>query len=200
MAILKHLSRHVRSSLAPFRLGLIAFALGSVGVPVGFAADAVPSREYAIKAAALFNFVPFIQWPAEAFPDSDTPVVIGILGPDPFGPLIDSLVDHETFRGHPIQVERYDSLASIGRCHVLFVSRTALHDDGRNQLASLASRPILTVSDAAGFAQAGGAVEFYTDRNRLRMIVNLTAVRTAGLNISSKLLRLADVIKEDPAP
>lgn len=176
----------------------MSFAVIASPLPVR-SADASAHREYAIKAAALFNFVPFIHWPVESFPADDTPVVIGILGPDPFGPVIDRIVAHETLRGHPIRIERYASLHAIGRCHILFIARGA-RDTWRKHATSLAHRPILTVSDTEGFARGGGMVQFYTDRNRLRMIINLGAARAAGLNVSSKLLRLADVIKEDPSP
>ena len=157
---------------------------------------AAVNREYAIKAAALYNFIPFIDWPPAAFPSPSSPVIIGILGPDPFGPLIDGLVENENYRGHPIQVRRYHSVDEIGLCHILFVSR---HEPRYVRVlvhSAFASRPMLTVSDADDFARDGGGAQFFIQRNRVQMLFNLRATNAAGLKISSKLLRLCDVIEE----
>jgi hypothetical protein len=159
----------------------------------GLAAQTGRASEYQLKAVFLFNFAQFIDWPAEAFPEADTPVVIGILGDDPFEGLLDQTVRDERLRGRPFQVRRYQSVDEIKTCHILFIRRP---DGARLEetLARLKNRPILTVSDVDGFAERGGMIRFVTDRNRIRLQINPESVEAAHLTISSKLLRVAEVI------
>ena len=159
----------------------------------GVAAQAVRTPEYQVKAVFLFNFAQFVDWPAAAFPASDTPLVIGVLGNDPFGAALDQTVRDERVGGRSFQVRRYQSVDEIKTCHILFISRSE-GDRPEAILAGLKHRPILTVSDADGFAQRGGMIRFVTDRNRIRLQLNLAATEAAHLTISSKLLRVAEII------
>ncbi len=160
----------------------------------GLAAQAARASEYEVKAVFLFNFAQFVDWPPEAFPAPDTPLVICVLGQDPFGPALDQTVRDERLGGRPFQVRRYQSVDEIKTCHILFISRS---EGARPDviLAGLKQRPILTVSDADGFAQRGGMIRFVTDRNRIRLQLNLAATEAAHLTISSKLLRVAEIIR-----
>jgi len=148
--------------------------------------------EYQVKAVFLFNFAQFVDWPADAFPESDTPLVIGVLGDDPFGSVLDQTVRGEHVGGRPFQVRRYQRVDEIKTCHILFVGRS---EESRPEglLAALKNRPILTVSDADGFAERGGMIRFVTDRKRIRLQINLAAAEAARLTISSKLLRVAEI-------
>jgi hypothetical protein len=159
----------------------------------GLAAQAVRASEYQVKAVFLFNFAQFVDWPAEAFPASDTPLVICVLGNDPFGDALDQTVRDERLGSRPFQVRRYHSVDEIKTCHILFINRL---DGDRPEviLAGLKDRPILTVSDADGFARRGGMIRFVTDRNRIRLQLNLAATEAAHLTISSKLLRVAEIV------
>lgn len=159
----------------------------------GLAAQTAPPSEYQVKAVFLFNFAQFVDWPAEALPDADTPLVIGVLGDDPFGGLLDRTVGDERLRGRPFEVRRYQSVDEVKTCHILFIGESE-GDRPEGILAGLKHRPILTVSDANGFAQRGGMIRFVTDRNRIRLQINLVAAEAAHLTISSKLLRVAEVI------
>ena len=159
----------------------------------GVAAQSAPTPEYRLKAIFLFNFAQFVEWPASAFPEPDTPLVIGVLGEDPFGPYLDETVRGETVNDHPLAVRRYRRVEEIGACHILFVSRAEQGHLGEI-LDSLKDRSVLTVSDADGFARRGGMIRFVTERNRIRFRVNLEAVRAADLTISSKLLRPAQIV------
>ena len=177
-------------------MALLTRALVVAGLFVagrGLAAQAVRASEYQVKAVFLFNFAQFVDWPAEAFPAPDTPLVICVLGDDPFGAALDQTVRNERLGARPFQVQRYRSVDEIKTCHILFISRS---EGARPEaiLAGLKRRPILTVSDADGFAQRGGMIRFVTDRNRIRLQLNLGATDAAHLTISSKLLRVADVI------
>jgi hypothetical protein len=164
-----------------------------LGAAAGLTAQGARATEYHVKAVFLFNFAQFVDWPSEAFPDPQTPLVIGILGEDPFGGFLDQTVGDERLGGRPFQVRRYRSVDEIKTCHILFISRPE-GDRPEAILAALKNRPILTVSDADGFAERGGMIRFVTDRNRIRLQINLEAVRAARVTISSKLLRVAEII------
>ncbi|HLB82065.1 MAG TPA: YfiR family protein [Gemmatimonadales bacterium] len=156
-------------------------------------AQAARAAESQVKAVFLFNFAQFVGWPPAAFPDSGAPLVIGILGDDPVEGFLDQTVRGEQVRGRAFQVQRYHSVDEIKTCHVLFISRpsAARLDD---VLASVRSKPILTVSDDDRFAERGGMVRFVTDHNRIRLQINLDAAQAASLTISSKLLRVAEIV------
>jgi hypothetical protein len=165
-----------------------------LGAGPGLAAQGVRASEYQVKAVFLFNFAQFVDWPAEAFADSSTPLVICVLGNDPFGDALDQTVRDERLGSRPFQVRRYHSVDEIKTCHILFISRS---EGARSEviLAGLKQRSILTVSDADDFAQRGGMIRFVTDRNRIRLQLNLAATEAAHLTISSKLLRVAEIVR-----
>jgi len=151
------------------------------------------ASEAQVKAVFLFNFAQFVDWPAEAVPDSQAPLVIGILGGDPFGDVLDATVRGEHRGARPFVVHRYQRLEDITRCDILFINRSA-GDAPEEILARLKNRPILTVSDADRFAERGGMIRFVTDRGRIRLQINPVSAEAAHLTISSKLLRVAEVI------
>ena len=155
--------------------------------------DTAPvSREYLIKAALLFNFAKFAEWPAASFTNDSAPLRICVIGDDPFGPALDSLLGKQV-RNRPIAVTRIVDVQSTPQCHILFVS-----DSEQAQvpaiLAVIGTRPILTVADMDRFANAGGVVALKKNENRSRIEINVGAAKQAGLKLSSKLLRLADTV------
>jgi hypothetical protein len=152
-----------------------------------------PAKEYQLKAVFLFNFAQFVDWPASAFPAPDTPLVIGILGRDPFGTYLDETVRGETVKGHPLAVQRFRRVEDITTCHILFISGA---EEGRLEqvLAGLKGRSILTVGDVEGFAARGGMIRFLTDQNRIRLRINLEVAKADDLTVSSKLLRPAEIV------
>jgi hypothetical protein len=151
------------------------------------------SREYQVKAVFLFNFAQFVEWPSPAFPEVQTPLVIGVLGEDPFGAYLDETVRGETVNNRPLVVRRFRSVEEIDTCHVLFISRS---ETGRVEqiVASLKGRSILTVGDADGFAKRGVMIRLTTVDNKIRLRINLERANAANLKISSKLLRPAEVV------
>ncbi len=156
-------------------------------------AQAAKASEAQVKAVFLFNFAQFVDWPPEAVPDSQAPLVIGILGGDPFGDFLDATVRGEHRGARPFAVRRYQRVDEITRCDILFISRP-VGDQPEEILARLKNRPILTVSDADRFAERGGMIRFVTDRSRIRLQINPEPAEAARLTISSKLLRVAEVI------
>ncbi len=170
----------------------IAAALLLVGA-ARLGAQAAKASEAQVKAVFLFNFAQFVDWPPEAVPDSQAPLVIGILGGDPFGDFLDATVRGERRGARPFVVQRYQRVDDITRCDILFINRSA-GDAPEEILARLKNRPILTVSDADRFAERGGMIRFVTDRSRIRLQINPAAAEAARLTISSKLLRVAEVV------
>jgi len=151
------------------------------------------SPEYQLKAVFLFNFAQFVEWPAKAFPEPDTPLGICVLGEDPFGTYLDETVRGETVGNHPLAVRRLRTVDEITGCHILFVSQQE-QAHLREILDSLKGHSVLTVSDAERFAMRGGMIRFVNAHNRIRLRINLEAARAADLTISSKLLRPAQIV------
>ena len=151
------------------------------------------AKEYQVKAVFLYNFVQFVTWPPQAFSGPGAPFRIGILGEDPFGSYLDETVKGEMVDGHPLVVERYGSVAEAGGCQILFVGRSEM-GNLESIFASIQGKPILTIGDAQGFIQRGGIVRFDLKDNKVHLRISLKAAKRARLEISSKLLRLADIV------
>ena len=160
------------------------------------AAGSETFKEYELKAAYLYNFTQFVDWPPEAFPAPDTPLVIGVLGADPFGRNLDVLVNNEVVKNRRLVVQRYRRAADIGICHILFISGSET-ERVEQILAVLKGKPILTVGDSSSFAFRGGIIRLLTDKNKIRLKINMEAAKAANLTISSKLLRAADLVGND---
>ena len=151
------------------------------------------SKEYQIKAVFLFNFAQFVDWPTNAFPEAQTPFVIGVLGEDSFGSYLDETVRGEKVNNRPLVVERYRNADQIKSCHILFISRSET-DRLEGIFHGLKGRSTLTVGDYDGFAQRGGMIRFVTEKNKVRLRIGLEAAKAAHLTISSKLLRPAEIV------
>jgi hypothetical protein len=151
-----------------------------------------PSREYQIKAAFIYNFVQFVEWPASAFESDTSAITIGVLGDNPFGDMLQRIVAGKTVRGRPLDVQYFSRLEDLGPCHVLFVNSydqgllAALHD-------KLKDKSVLTIGEDEQFLWTGGVIRFFSDDNKVRFEINPKAAERARLNISSKLLRLAKI-------
>lgn len=191
--------RSIVYSLMNYRLKGFAFTRCVVPVMLlamvitASSAQSVPSREYQIKAVFLYNFAQFVEWPARAFPDAQAPLIIGVLGQDPFGGYLEEIVRGEKINEHPLSVQRYNNVSEAKNCHILFVNFTKAADL-KEVFAALKFQSTLLVGDASNFILQGGMIRFFTENSKTRIQVNLEAVKDAELVISSKLLRLADVI------
>ena len=156
-------------------------------------------NEQDVKAVFLFNFAHFTEWPAQAFPDARAPLVIGLLGDDPFGRALDEAVAGETVRNRPLVVSRFRRVEDIGACHILFISSSEARSHA-GIFARLEGRPILTVGETEGFARRGGMIRFVSEQTRIRLRVNVGAIRSAGLVVSSRLLRAAEIVDTAHTP
>jgi hypothetical protein len=148
--------------------------------------------EYNLKAAFLFNFTKFVDWPADAFADEKSPFQLCILGEDPFGGSLDNVVANESVNGRPIAVRRLARGADPKACQILFLGRME-RDRQPEVLAGLRGSPVLTVGESDRFLAEGGLVSFFLEANRVRFEINLQNVDSTRLKFSSKLLRLAKV-------
>lgn len=150
------------------------------------------TEEYKIKAVFLFHFAQFVDWPSNNFTGERVPLVIGVLGEDPFGVYLDQVVAGEAINGHPLEVRRFSRPEDVSDCHILFIS-----GEGQGQLRSslkvIQDRAVLTVGDSPAFIRAGGMIRFFSQDSKVRLQINPEAARASGLTISSKLLRLADI-------
>jgi hypothetical protein len=148
--------------------------------------------EYEVKAAFLFNFTQFVEWPPASFASDQAPLMIGILGENPFGSYLEEIVAGEKVHGHSLTINYYKNLDEIKSCNILFINKDKA-GDMNNILASIKGKNILTVSDAPFFLQQGGIVRFYTLNNKISLQINLDAAKAAKLEVSSKLLRLCKI-------
>jgi len=153
------------------------------------------STEYDIKAALLFNLTQFTEWPARTFSDTNAPIVIGILGENPFGARLDKVVAGERVQNRPV-ITRYFNDPDEVKCHVLFISKSETLRVDR-LISKFRGSAMLTVSDIDRFARRGGMVRFVTERGRVRFNINPGEVEAAGLKLSSKLLRIAEIVSTE---
>jgi hypothetical protein len=143
--------------------------------------------EYQVKAAFLLSFATFTEWPATAFESPSSPLRICVMGDDPFDGSLARTVQGETVAGHPVVTHHVDSGEALTHCHVLFVPRTAEAAMERSPIG----RP-LTIAPPAG---PRAIISFAVDQGRVRFDVNRTAAERRGLRLSSKLLRIARLVK-----
>jgi hypothetical protein len=178
----------------PFRPAARGCVTGLLGLALLVAAPAaslpVAPPEYQIKAYFLLNFAQFVEWPAKAFRDKQAPLLIGVLGEDPFGSQLDDAVRGGKIGLRPLLVRRFSRVDEIAECHILFISAS---ESGQleNILTRLKGRNLLTVGDTDAFNRLGGMVRFVTEDNKIRLRINVKAARASELVISSKLIRPA---------
>lgn len=170
-------------------LGLIAVLIFSGFKPP----QTLVSDEHKVKAVFLYNFAQFVDWPATAYAESDSAIVIGVLGKDPFGSFLDETVNGESVKGHPITIQRYSSVKEIRQCHILYVNVTGTRLG--NTLSALKGKNILTVGDAANFTRLGGMIRFKNEENKIGLQINLNEVKQTDIVVSSKLLRLSEIVE-----
>lgn len=146
--------------------------------------------EYQVKAAFLFNFAKFVEWPPQAFKSPDDPVGICVFGPNPFGSTLGDMVRGKTLGKRGVVAYRVSDPQRAKTCHILFLNES---DDkrSRSMLEQLTGASILTVGESEGFLANGGVVNFKLEEARVRIEISTAAAERAQLRISSKLLSLA---------
>ena len=158
------------------------------------AAPSQPSLEYQVKAAFLLNFAKFIEWaPSEAAP-SDSPFAICVIGEDPFGLVIEQIIQGETVNGRKLAVQRIttESPETAKSCQIVYVGKV----QGIKELLSGIGPGVLTVGEGDAFIRDGGMIAFVLDHRRVRFIINLSAARNGQLTLSSRLLAVAKSVEK----
>jgi hypothetical protein len=172
-------------------VGIVLVAmLISGGAPSFARGEQAP--EYAVKAAFLYNFAKFVEWPADAFTGPASPIVLFVYGVDPFGDALKSLKG-KTANGRPIVVRYAANLGELERCHLLFVSASSMALLPKI-LQATKSWSVLTVGDVDGFARDGGTINLVNEEQRIGIEINMEAAQRSRLIISSKLLALAKIV------
>jgi hypothetical protein len=153
--------------------------------------------EYELKAAYLYNFGKFVQWPEQTFKNATDPFIIGIYGSNPFGEILQQTIQNKTLQNRPVIIINISNPQDAATCHILFISK--INKIELNQvLQVLANKPVLTVGDnIEEFCQSGGVVNFTGQHSQKRFEINNKASARIQLIISSKLLALSRIVTED---
>ncbi|MGD0920157.1 MAG: YfiR family protein [Terriglobia bacterium] len=151
--------------------------------------------EYQVKAAFLYNFAKFVEWSPEAVPKADAPFILGVVGEDPFGPVLEETLKGKTANGHPFAIRRFRREEDARGCQILFTSSSDQRYI-RSLLAILKGSSVLTVGETEGFCRLGGIVNFTLEEDKVRFEINRDAAERARLKISSKLLSVAKVVRD----
>ena len=172
------------------------FALLALGLSPGFAfAQSEVSQEYQVKAAFLYNFAKFVDWPSAAFANDNAPITVCVYGKDPFGATLDDTVRSKTIGARGFAVRRPKSPKDMAGCQIAFLAGSA-GDQLKDFLAVLDSSSVLSVGEDPHFAEQGGHVQFVMEGGRIRFLINVDSVNRAGFKMSSKLLALAKVVHD----
>jgi hypothetical protein len=162
------------------------------------AAGAKAVSEYQAKAAFVFNFTKFVEWPEEALA-TNAPFVIGIVGSDAFGDILDEAVKAEQVHGRPLLIKRLKRGDAVENCQILFIGR-AENDQLEPLLKQASQSSILTVGEVEGDAARGVMINLLVVKDTMKMEINRQRVEQAHLQISSKLLTLAKIVEPTGSP
>lgn len=150
--------------------------------------------EYQVKAAYLYQFTKFTEWPGKEFLNTNTPIRICVLGTNPFGQLLDDINNKKSQNRH-LEIKYLSSINNLSKCHVIFISQSEEYK--LKQILTLTKdSPVLTVSDINDFAERGGIIGLIISQGNIRLEINYDASSTAGVKLSSKLLEIATLIKD----
>lgn len=180
------------------RLQLYAIALAallSLAAATSTRAQASPPIEYQVKAAFLFNFAKFVEWPPGTLQSEKDPIILCVFGHDPFGSTLDEIVRGKTINNREVLARRIFELSELKSCQLVFLSN--MEDKRLSEvLSSLKGTSALVVGEGEGFAGRGGGIQFFLEDKKLRFAVNVDAIQRAHLTVSSKLLALASIVHD----
>ena len=173
------------AATAIIRLSLV----GLLAIACGLAQESPPT-EPQLKAAFLLNFAKFVEWPPASFAEARSPILLGILGNNPFGDALEETIRGKTINNRPLMVKQFRLAAEATNCHILFIGAS---EKARlpETLAALRGTSVLTVGEMDRFTETGGMINFVRQGNKIRFQINEVAAKSVGLKISSKLLSLA---------
>jgi uncharacterized protein DUF4154 len=193
-------TRSLRAAHCHVQLCAVALALliaVADAIPIG--AQVNPSVEYQAKAAFLYNFVKFVEWPPDAFQNEKSPITLCVFRYDPFGSALDEVIAGQTLNNRRVVVQRINKLPDLKACQLVFVSdREDKHLP--EILDSLEGASALVVGEGEDFAEHSGGIQFFLENKQLRFVVNVDAIQRARLKVSSKLLALARIVHDKGHP
>lgn len=180
--------------------GLTAAADGKTPSPDATAPPAATSpTEARVKAAFVFNFARYVDWPETAFADERSPYVVGVYGRSDLAEAIQETLRDKQVHARSVTLRRFSRAEPVGQpLHLLVVARGE-PVDLRTIASSTPGAPVLTVGDSEGFCQRGGAINFFLEDGKVRFEMNLGVIEGLGLHVSSSLLRLARLVRESPS-
>jgi hypothetical protein len=193
------LSRQLRARLAPWlrSFGVLLWVALLLTPNPGDCGDGPSLTEYQVKALFLLNFTKYVEWPEAAFDHPDAPITIGVIGENHFGEDLKKAMEGKSVNGRRIVILPIENEGDWGKCHILFISASE-----KKRVAEILARvgtlPILTVGETEQFTQQGGIVNFTRKDGKVRLEINLAAAEKANVEISSKLLGVADVVRGKP--
>jgi hypothetical protein len=152
------------------------------------------NREYRIKAAYLYQFGRYVEWPAKAFADAKAPFVIGVMEGDPIGADLTQIAKIKKIQDRPIKILRFSSPPDIRGCHIFFLSGSLAAEKQKDVIRRIAGMNTLTVGESDEFLNMGGIVRFVMEENNIRVQISRKAAEREGLSISAKLLQVARVL------
>jgi hypothetical protein len=155
-------------------------------------AQSAELTESEIKAGFLYNFTKFVEWPQDAFADARAPIVLGIVGANPFGTLLVGAAG-KTVNGRAVLVKQFKEDEDLRGCQILFVSSSEKRHTAQI-LEKVKGARVLTVGEGPGFTQAGGMIAFVVEGNKVRLMIDLDATSEAGLKISAKVIAVARLV------
>jgi hypothetical protein len=173
----------------------IAALFAIAPVATGEKADSAPSKEYQVKAAFIYNFINFIEWPEQIMGDDIKEIKIGIIGDDPFKAAFDP-IKSKLVKNKKIVIERFGSFKklkekeAINNCHLIFIASSE-KGNCKTIVETIGENTILTIGDHKKILRNGGIIEFFEEDNKIRFNINNEQAKKAQLVIRSKLLRLA---------
>ena len=181
--------------ISPF-LMLVAVVVAIGGSASGQQAGLAGSLEHQLKAAFIYRVAQFVEWPPEAFTEASGAIVLCALGDDPLGGALES-IRGKIIDGKRVAIERPPSVYDLRGCHILFVSSSE-RQPLDEILEFIGDSSVLTIGEVEGFAESGGIINFVIRANRIRLEINVDAAERARLELSSRLLRVAEIVSDSP--
>lgn len=182
------------SAWALWLAGLLGFAILGVGPASScWSAEAPVLREHALKAAFLYNFTKFVEWPTNSFRDTNAPFVVAVVGNSPCTAELEKIAKERKLNGRNIIIRAVTDVESIQDAQALFIAASA---DSRlkDWLAAVRGRNVLTIGESELFWKQGGTINFLIEGEKIRFEINMDQAEAAGLKVSAQLQKLAKTV------